>query len=289
MKRQFIYSVLLLLTFCTIASAQQEIPLYKNGAGENNGITEKETKDKNGFVINIAEARMYAYLAPKKNISNAAVLICPGGGYWGISAEKEGSEFAVWLNKLGVSAFILYYRMPNKHFEIPLKDAQTALQIIRKGAKEWNIDKHKIGIAGFSAGGHLASTVGTQYTSKNKPDFMVLLYPVISMKEGLTHNGSRKNLLGDNPSEELVNRFSNELHVTKNTAPTFIVVATDDNTVPAENSQLFYKKLQENKVSTRLFTFEKGGHGFGLRKSGLKVDNWPELLKAWFTTNNLTE
>jgi len=287
MKRQFIYSVLLLLTYCTIATAQQEIPLYKKGNRESNGITEKETKDKRGFVSKITEARMYAYIAPKQTTKGAAVLICPGGGYSGISADKEGSEFAAWLNKLGVSAFVLYYRMPNQHYEIPLKDAQTALQIIRKGAKEWNIDKHKIGIAGFSAGGHLASTAGTQYTSKNKPDFMILLYPVISMKEGLTHSGSRRNLLGDNPSEVLVNRFSNELHVTKNTPPTFIVVAMDDNAVPPENSQLFYKMLQENKVSTRLFTFEKGGHGFGLRKSGLKVDNWPELLKAWFITNSL--
>jgi len=286
MKQQII-SLLGLLTICTITTAQKEIPLYKNSNIESNGVTEKEVKDKNGFVTNIAKARMYAYIAPKKKINSAAVLICPGGGYRGISAEKEGSEFAVWLNKLGVSAFVLYYRMPNQHSEIPLKDAQTALQIIRSGAEEWNIDKHKIGIAGFSAGGHLASTAGTQFKKKNRPDFMILLYPVISMKKGLTNGGSRKNLIGESPSEDLVNRFSNELHVTKNTPPTFIVVATDDNSVQPENSLLFYKTLQENKVSARLFTYEKGGHGFGLRKNGLKVDNWPELLKVWLITNNL--
>jgi acetyl esterase/lipase len=161
--------------------AQEEIRLYKNGPAENSGIDEKETNYSNTWVTNVTEARMYAYIVPKENASGTAVLICPGGGYGGLAVEHEGSQFAAWLNSIGVSAFVLYYRMPNQHSEIPLKDALTAIQIIRNGAEKWNLDKHKIGIAGFSAGGHLASTAGTHYTKPTRPDFMILVYPVISI------------------------------------------------------------------------------------------------------------
>jgi acetyl esterase/lipase len=231
---------------------------------------------------------MVAFLAEKEKANGTAVLICPGGGYSGISQIKEGSEIAKWFNDLGVSAFVLYYRMPNGHSEIPLKDAQTALRIIYERAKEWNINKNKIGIMGFSAGGHLASTVGTHFkTKKDRPAFMILAYPVVTMKKDLTNGGSRQNLLGANPSEELVMLYSNELQVTKKTPPTFIVYAIDDKTVPIANSEQLLKALQDHKVPAELHKFDVGGHGFGMRKRGIPVDNWPELLKTWLKNDKL--
>jgi acetyl esterase/lipase len=224
----------------------------------------------------------------KEKASGTAVLICPGGGYSGVSMIKEGSEIAKWFNELGVSAFVLYYRMPNGHSLVPLTDAQTALGIIHQHAKEWNIAATKIGIMGFSAGGHLASTVGTHFkTKEQRPAFMILGYPVVTMKNELTHAGSRKNLLGDNPSEEIINLYSNELQVTNNTPPTFIVHATDDKTVPVKNSVQLYEALKNHKIVTELDTFAVGGHGFGMRKRGIPVDNWPELLQKWLKANVL--
>jgi len=286
--KQAILSFLGIMTFIFCLSAQEEIKLYKNGPKENNGINGVEAKDKSGFVTNITDARMYAYFAPKEIASGAAILICPGGGYSGISVEKEGIEIALWFNQLGISAFVLYYRMPNGHDDIPLVDAQAALQIIHKGAKRWNIDQHKIGIMGFSAGGHLASTVGTHFKTKvQRPDFMILAYPVVTMENELTHRGSRENLLGENPSDKLVTLYSNELQVTKETPPTFIVHAIDDKTVPIANSEQLLKALQDFKVPAELHKFDEGGHGFGMRKRGIPVDNWPDLLKSWLLTNKL--
>jgi len=281
------------LCFCVLflsstLSAQQEIKLYPNGPKESNAITEKESIQRGDFVVNISEPRMYYYAAPKEKASGTAVLICPGGGYMGVSVIKEGEDIAKWFNDLGVTAFVLYYRMPNGHTTIPLTDAQTALGIIQEHAKEWNIDKTKVGIMGFSAGGHLASTVGTHFKAKlQRPAFMILGYPVVTMKKELTHGGSRKNLIGENPTAKIENLYSNELQVTKNTPPTFIVHSRDDKVVPIENSIQLYKALQAKKVVAELDTFAVGGHGFGMRKHGIPADNWPELLKTWLKNNKL--
>jgi len=283
--KHLIFLLLGLMTILNSLMAQEEIKLYKNGSSESSGISEIEAKNNYAFVTNVTEARMYTYIVPKDKATGAAVLICPGGGYGGLAVENEGSEVAVWLNRLGVSAFVLYYRMPNQHWEIPLKDAQTALQIIRKGAKKWNIDKHKTGIAGFSAGGHLASTAGTHFTKKNRPDFMILVYPVISM----TQDGTSKNLIGETPSEKLKKRFSNELQVTRKTPPTFIVAALDDKVVPVEHSFMFYRALQAKNVPSEIHTYDAGGHGFGMQKRGLEVDNWLDLLREWLITNSLID
>ncbi len=284
MKEIFFLLVCTLL-ICSSLLAQEEIKLYKNGPSENSGITETEVNHDNKWVTGITEARMYAYLVPEEKANGVAVLICPGGGYGGLAVEHEGSQVAVWLNSIGISAFVLYYRMPNQHWEIPLTDAQTALKIIRKGAKKWNIDKHRIGIIGFSAGGHLASTAGTQFTKKSRPDFMVLVYPVISM----TGDGTCINLIGENPSDDLKKRFSNELQVAKNTPPTLIIAALDDDVVPVEHSFMFYKALQAKNVPCEINTYAKGGHGFGMHKNGLDVDNWPDLLKEWLKKIKMIE
>jgi acetyl esterase/lipase len=287
MKR-IILSFFSILMLCNALVAQQEIKLYPNGPKESNGIAEKESLQRNDFMVNITNPRMYYYAAAKGKATGTAVLICPGGGYMGVSVIKEGSEIAKWFNNLGVTAFVLYYRMPNGHTAVPLTDAQTALAIIQQRAKEWNINKDKIGIMGFSAGGHLASTVGTHFKTKvERPAFMILGYPVVTMKKELTHGGSRTNLIGEHPTTEIENLYSNELQVSKNTPPTFIVHATDDKVVPVQNSVQLYKALQDKKVVAELDTFAVGGHGFGMRKRGIPVDNWPELLKTWLKNNKL--
>lgn len=287
MKHNLLLLMALFSIFSSNVKSQEEIKLYPKGATSSNGIIDKEAKDDKSFVTNITEARMYAYFAPKELACGTAVLICPGGGYRGISVENEGSNVALWLNKLGVTAFVLYYRMPNQHTTVPLEDAQTAMEIIQSRSKEWQLEAHKIGIMGFSAGGHLASTVGTHFTKKNRPDFMILGYPVISMNKEITHAGSRKNLIGDNPTPEIEKLYSNELQVTKNTPPTFLVLALDDKAVPVENSYRFHKALLANGVSTEIQTYDLGGHGFGMRKKGLPVDNWTDLLQAWLKKNKL--
>ena len=287
MKR-FLFFTFVMSLFFSKSISQEKILLYPQGATESNELkTEEKWRDKD-FLLDISEPRMYAYPASKENNCGTAVLICPGGGYSGVSAVKEGAEIANWFNELGVSAFVLYYRMPNGHYEIPLKDAQTALSIIHKRAREWKINKKKIGIMGFSAGGHLASTVGTHFKTKaERPAFMLLAYPVVTMNKDLTHKGSRDNLLGKNPSDELVKLYSNELQVNKQTPPTFIIHARDDGAVPIANSENLLEALQKNKVPAKLVTYDEGGHGFGMRKKGIPVENWPQEMKAWLTERKL--
>lgn len=264
---------------------QQEIKLYPEGQVENSGISADEENFDNHWVTNVTEARMYAYIAHTNIGKSAAVLICPGGGYGGLAVQHEGSQFAIWLNSLGISAFVLYYRMPNHHYQIPLSDAQTAMELIYKRAKEWNIDKNKIGVAGFSAGGHLASTVGTHFAKKNRPAFMILVYPVISM----TGDGTCKNLLGENPSAQLIEQYSSELQVTPRTPSTLIIAATDDDLVPVEHSEKFYNALQAKRVNSELCLFKHGGHGFGMRKSGADTDQWLEVLEIWLKNRELVK
>jgi len=288
--RPLIYFVLGFVALWSTMTAQEKILLYPNGPKDSNGITEAETLQRADFVTKISEPRMYFYPALKEKASGAAVLICPGGGYSGVSVVKEGEEIAKWFNDLGVTAFVLYYRMPNGHSKIPLEDAQTALKIIKNSAQKWNLDKNKIGIMGFSAGGHLASTVGTHFKSTlQRPDFMILAYPVVTMNKDSTHMGSRVNLIGKNPTEKMVKLYSNELQVTKNTPPTFIVHAIDDKTVPIFNSKQLLKALKDKGVPAELHTFEVGGHGFGMRTRGIPVDYWPDLLKEWLKKRDLIQ
>lgn len=280
--------ILLLLMNFSMIFAQEEIKLYPNGPKESNELSKPESFRDKEFIVDISDARMYAYPASADKANGTAVLICPGGGYAGVSQIKEGSDIAKWFNELGVSAFVLYYRMPNGHYEIPLKDAQTALEIINKRAKEWNINKKKIGIMGFSAGGHLASTVGTHFKTKiDRPAFMILGYPVVTMDSTYTHKGSRNNLLGKNPTDELVKLYSNELQVTKKTPPTFIVHARDDKTVPIANSRNLAKAIQDKRISCELQEYDLGGHGFGMRKKGIPADNWDQVLKSWLIKQKL--
>lgn len=265
-----------------IAYAQEKILLYPDGQAESNGITEEEQFLREDFIVKISEARMYAYPASAEINTGTAVLICPGGGYTGVSFIKEGEEIAQWFNKLGVNAFVLYYRMPNTHHEIPLKDVKTALEIIHKRAKEWKIDPTKTGIMGFSAGGHLAATAGTRLNDKNnRPAFMILIYPVITMQTGITHHGSRQSLLGDKPEKTLLDLYSIELQVTTKTPPTFLFHAEDDQGVPIQHTYLFAEALKAKKVSVEVYTSPEGGHGFGMRPTNPDADKWPAMLEKW--------
>ncbi len=235
------------------------------------------------------------YLPPQGTANGAAVVIFPGGGYQHLSMEKEGSDVANWLTTTGVTAFVVRYRLgPNYHHPVMLGDAQRAIRTVRARAAEWGVNTGSIGIIGFSAGGHLASSAGTHFdagsaTSSDvieragsRPDFMLLLYPVITMRgDSVTHRGSRNNLLGNAPDDALVRLMSNELQVTRSTPPTFIVHSTDDRTVPVENALMFYQALRNNAVPVEMHVFEHGGHGFGLAPNDATLATWTTLAESW--------
>jgi acetyl esterase/lipase len=228
---------------------------------------------------------------------SAAVVICPGGGYSHLSDIREGSDVAKWLNSLGISAFVLKYRLGMRyHQPNQLLDAARAVRTVRSRAKDWNIDPNRIGILGFSAGGHLASTLGTHFDKgkpdaadeidrvSSRPDLMILIYPVITMSEW-THKGSKITLLGDNAPADLVNLYSNELHVTKETPPTFLAHAVNDPAVPVENSLLFADALRKAGVPFEMHLYERGPHGFGLAPNNPVLETWTTLCANWLAAH----
>lgn len=293
----FIYCFFVFNTTCIGQS--QVIELW-NKIPNQQKTNEKEiiTFDKIKRISNVQNPSIEAFLAPKNIATDIAVIICPGGGYGILAYEYEGVDFAKWLNSKGISAFVLKYRLPQSPsiltpYKAPLQDIQRAIKIVRSNAKEWQINKNKIGVLGFSAGGHLASTAGTHFeyesyiktdsidTLSAKPNFMALIYPVISMQDSITHKGSKKNLLGNNPLKELIDFYSNELQVTVNTPPTFILHANNDKAVPVKNSLLFYEALQKNNILTEMHLFPIGGHGFAFAKDKKQLALWPELFYNW--------
>jgi len=229
---------------------------------------------------------------PKEKATGAAVIVCPGGGYRHL-ADHEGRPVAEWLNSIGITAFVLKYRLgPRYHHPAPLHDAARAIRLVRARAAEWQIDPKRIGILGFSAGGHVASTIGTHFDAgqpnssdavervSSRPDVMILIYPVITMG-GFTHSGSRKQLLGENPSAELVTQLSNEEQVTKQTPPTFLVHTANDAAVPVENSLRFADALRKMGVPFELHIYERGPHGFGLGGKNPVLLSWPGRCADW--------
>jgi acetyl esterase/lipase len=240
------------------------------------------------------------YAAYGKNTSGVGVIVCPGGGYGALAMNHEGRQIANYLNSFGVTAFVLKYRLgPKYHHPIELGDAQRAVRLVRSRAKDFNIEPDKVGMWGFSAGGHLASTAGTHFDAGNagatdpidrvgsRPDFLILAYPVISFTTPYTHKGSLKNLLGDNPDPELVKSLSSELQVTAQTPPTFLFSTSGDTGVPPENSVLFYLALHKAGVPVEMHIFEKGPHGVGLGGMDAALEEWPKVLLNWFRTRGL--
>jgi acetyl esterase/lipase len=242
------------------------------------------------------------YLAPKEKANGTAVVVCPGGGYGFLADDHEGRQIGEWLNNIGVSAFILKYRIaPRYHHPAPMQDVQRAIRIVRSRAQEWGVAPDRIGVWGFSAGGHLASTAATHFDPGDpnaadpidrvscRPDFAILCYPVITLTEPYTHRGSRDNLLGPNPDPKLVELLSNERHVTDQTPPTFLFHTDADTGVPAENSLMFYQALRKAGVPAEMHIFQTGPHGVGLAQDDPALSVWPRLLENWLRGRGLLQ
>jgi acetyl esterase/lipase len=296
---KIVLCALMLMSAVTLNYAQEKpVLLYPNSVPNAKptpkSYIEKIDKDWISYVI---IPTITPYLPVKGTANGTAIVIFPGGGYSGLSMDNEGSSIALAFNKIGVTAFVVKYRLPSDSIMVdktigPLQDAQQAVLMVRKNAAKWGLKMDKIGIIGFSAGGHLASTEGTHFDKvlvENKdnisvrPNFMLLLYPVISFGP-MAHVGSRECLIGKKPTDDLVNLYSNEKQVTANTPPTFLVHAEDDNTVPVQNSLMFYEALLAAKVKAEMHLFEEGGHGFGLNNSKSK-DKWIDWAKNWMEEN----
>jgi acetyl esterase/lipase len=259
--------------------------------------TFKDEKLKN--IRQVTTPTLSVFLPEKVNHNGTTVIVFPGGGYYHLSMEKEGFKVARWLNTLGITAVVLKYRLPSDEIMVdksigPLQDAQEAVRVVRRNAHNWKVDLNKIGIIGFSAGGHLAATLSTHYldslytthdTISARPNFSMLIYPVISMKKEVTHQGSRDNLLGKIPSDSLINKFSVNERVNSLTPATFMVHASDDASVSIENSLLYYRALIKYKVPAELHLYEKGGHGFGL---GVKDTSqfWTKQAENWLRSHH---
>ena len=242
-----------------------------------------------------------AIYKPTARSAGTAIVICPGGGYQGLAMDHEGEQYARWFNSIGVTAFVLKYRLgPKYHHPVELGDLQRALRTIRARATEFAVAPDRVGVIGSSAGGHLASTASTHFDAgrpeaadlvdrvSSRPDFAILVYPAITFTdEQYTHKGSRRNLLGDNPDPALVRLLSSELQVTPQTPPTFLVHTSEDKGVPAENSVLYYLALRKAGVPAELHIYEKGPHGFGLGWSDLALSSWPARLADWLRLRGL--
>jgi acetyl esterase/lipase len=286
-----------LLTGCACVSfAQDLVPIWPAGKMPNSkGLVMKDS---------IVDERIYSIAAPRLRVflpsiqenKGTAVILCPGGGYARIAYMGAGVQMAKWFNTMGVAAFVLDYRLPSspdlrKRDIGPLQDAQRAIRLVRSHAREWGIKSDKIGIMGTSAGGHIVSTVGTHFDDVSSigdsldrvsftPNFMIMVSPVITMGT-FAHAGSRRNLLGENPSEEMVKLYSNELRVTNATPPSFLVHAFNDKSVPVQNSLMFYQALVENAVPSSLHVFPQGGHAIALRNNPGSTESWTTLCEQW--------
>jgi acetyl esterase/lipase len=273
--------------FAQAPNSPKPEPLWPDGAP---GAVGSEETDK---------PTLAAYPAPQGRGVGTAVIVCPGGGYVNLSMDKEGDQIARWLNSLGVTAFVLKYRLgPKYHHPIELSDAQRAIRTVRAKAAEYRVLADRIGIMGFSAGGHLASTAGTHFDGgtadapdpidrqSSRPDFLILCYPVISFTN-YAHQGSRRYLLGDNPDPKLVENLSNELQVTAQTPPTFLFHTNTDTTVPPENSAMFYMALRKAGVPAELHIYERGPHGVGLAQTDEALASWPSRLADWLRIRGL--
>jgi len=288
-----VFAMCALLLSSLAMKAQDVIPLYSGEIPNSKPYAMKEVTLMNGTgYSHISKPSLAVYLPPADNATGKAVIICPGGGYGMESYSLEGTVIAEAFVKQGIAAFVLKYRLPSDSIMQdksigPLQDAQQAISMVRQRCAEWKVDPGKIGIMGFSAGGHLASTAATHFDKSYipntdnislRPDFLILVYPVISMTDGLTHRGSKENLLGRQPSADLVTLFSNELQITGNTPPTWLTHTGDDTAVPVENSIRFYQALIENRIPAEMHLYPKGNHGFILK---LNPEDWMGPLFTW--------
>jgi acetyl esterase/lipase len=284
----------------TLWAQQPVLPLYPGDVPNSRPSAVQETSITlaNGGVriANVTQPTLTVFAAPRDKANGTAVIICPGGGYVRLSIDHEGYDVARRLNEMGITAFVLKYRLPNALSQTdkataPLLDAQQALRLVRQRAGEWQLDPERIGLMGFSAGGHLAATAGTHFArplepgpESVRPAFLVLLYPVISFADSLAHAGSRQSLVGETPTAAQLSLYSNERQVTARTPPTFLVHAQDDKSVPVQNSLAFYQACLRHDVPVEMHLYPRGGHGFGLHNK-TTPDDWTERLRSWLTAN----
>lgn len=286
------YLTSLILMINTSMIHAQYLPLYDKIPNYIDAPNEESVNNKGVYMIMKVSVPGYAFFsAGEEGAPKPCVVICPGGGYGILASQHEGTDVAKYFNNIGVHAIVLKYRIPSSTNQLdkkyaPLQDVQQAMYLVRKNARKWNVNPAKVGIMGFSAGGHLASSLATHYNDKQiktrkslRPDFQILIYPVITFGK-FTHIGSRNNLLGMDTTSQFIDYFSNELHVDSNTPKAFLVHAKNDDAVPIQNAWMYKTALEKAGVPVQLFEFEKGGHGFGMVNSTSDV-SWPGLLTAW--------
>jgi acetyl esterase/lipase len=298
--RTFLVFIIILSQNFFIHGQEHKLPLYTGEIpnSRNTGDPEKTELKDITIISNVLVPDIAVYLPSKRFATGQAVIICPGGGYWILAYDLEGTDIARYLNSIGVAGIVLKYRLPVygnviEPHKAPLMDAQRAMRLVRYNSSKWNINPGKIGIMGFSAGGHLASTLGTHFDYGNKmaidsverescrPDFMILMYPVISFTDPSVHLGSSEALLGKNPDKDLLINYSNELQVKNDTPPAFFVLSDNDKGVPVENSLLMYKALHEKNIPAELHILSEGEHGFGLGIGNDHVASWTNSMKLW--------
>jgi dienelactone hydrolase len=280
------------------AKAQQHIPLYSDNIPNSKDCSLVEERLPNGRVLHVTKPELIVFYPQQQDSFKAAAIICPGGGYQRLAIDHEGYDVAKALNKIGIVAFVLKYRLPNdtcvtNKKMVPLQDVQQAMYWVKVHSKEYGINENNIGIMGFSAGGHLAAMLSTHYNytampfakdSLLRPAFAALIYPVITMNDSLAHSGSKERLIGKNAVQSDVDFYSCEKNVTTKTPPTFLVLAADDKTVNPENSILYYTALRKQKVATEIHIYQNGGHGFGMNLPN--NDSWTNRFQKWLLLNN---
>ena len=282
------------------ASISNAIPLWPEGVPNAKNDLGAE-KNVGGSVSNVSEPSLTMYAPAVDRPNGTAVIICPGGGYGNLSVEREGVQYANWLSTLGVRSFVLKYRLAEFGHPAPLQDVLRAVRLVRSRAAEWKINPERIGVMGSSAGGHLAASSGTLFdhadgktgaaldAEKARPDFLILMYPVITMKDPFAHAGSRKNLLGEKPTAEQLKLMSLEEQVTANTPPTLLIHTQEDRTVPVENSIVFYQALTRANVPAEMYLFEKGAHGMGMRDGLGTSSEWHKRAEEWLDARGLLD
>ena len=300
-NRDFILLLIILISTSFKADSQDHVlKLWPDKIPNQRTTLEKEKSVQKEILVlsNVQDPLIEVFLPAKKYATGEAILIFPGGGYHVLAYDWEGTDIAKWLNSMGIAGIVCKYRLPKspsilEPWKAPLQDAQRAMRLVKAHASEWEIETSKIGIMGFSAGGHLASTLGTHFneeiykpidmtdTISARPQFMVLMYPVVSFNAEVAHLGSRNALIGAEPDPNLIAHFSNELQVNSNTPPTFLIHAGDDKSVSVENSLLFYNALRKNDVPVEMHIYPTGGHGFSLALNDDHLGSWKMLLRGW--------
>ena len=252
-----------------------------NKAPHSNGLTGEAYEQSKHRLVNTTEAVMYIYHADKAKATGQAVVICPGGGYGKLSMDQEGYLMAQWLAKNGITGVVLEYRLPNGHREVPLEDAVEAIRIVRKKAKKWGIDPAKVGIMGFSAGGHLAASASNIPAVEDRPNYSILFYPVLTSGDFNTHKGSFRNLLGKKHTEAEADEWAMDKIASEQTPPTILILSDDDTTVPAAGAALYYAALRYHGVKAAMYIFPEGGHGWGNYDKFSYQKEWQHLLLRW--------